>query len=201
MMEDTIEQTNSIKEFSSQKNHFDKDGKIELLKENEQDRNTMSKNNDCEEKSDLESLLKMKETIESEEILKKKYQEHISNVQHNLNIFLLWMKNNNNKKNLYKDFCDTFSTEYRIQLFENINEFFKDETFVTDEILFYWKYLTIFLLKINKKYQSHLQNLSLNFEDKETNLKMVKEKYIFKCFIDEEQICFLKDNGTDYYVS
>jgi hypothetical protein len=164
---------------------------------------------ELEELEELEKLLKQKQELdenarkerEAEEQFKREMEQHIEDTQNNLGIFLSWMRDCTNKKNLYKDFCRDFSSEYRSLLFENICEFFKDEKFVTDEILFYWKYMVVFLLRTSKKYKSGLENLIFNFENKETNFRIVKEKYIFKCFIGEEQLCYFKENGTDYYVS
>lgn len=147
------------------------------------------------QKKQIDDLKKMKD---EETRLEKIYHE---DVQNNLNIFLTWMRSSLEEKNLYKFYCDNFNVEYRIALFKNIVEFFRDETFVTDEILFYWKYMVIFLLSSSKKYKSYLSNLEMDVKTFVTNFRMVREKYVFRCFIDEDQICYFKENGTDYYVS
>ncbi|XWV24856.1 mg583 protein [Tupanvirus deep ocean] len=173
---------------------------------NEPTSESNNENNDAEE---LEKLLKQKQELdeikrqeeEEEKELKKKLEQHIEDVRTNLAMFSKWMKNKKLFDNLYKDFCNDFSPEYRSELFENVCEFFKDESFVTDDILFYWKHLVVHLLKTSKKYKYYLQDLVFDHETHDTNLRLVREKYIFKCFIGEEQLCYFKENGTDYYVS
>lgn len=159
--------------------------------------------NEQDEKKQLEELLEQKRLLdeEREKQLEKEIKQHIEDVRNNLAIFLRWIKASLNEKNLYKSFSDNFTAEYRMELFENICEFFKDDTFITDEILFYWKYLVVFLLRTSKKYKSSLDDLVFNLDNQETNLRLVKEKYIFRCFIDDSPICYFKENGTDYYVS
>lgn len=158
-------------------------------------------NTDKESNDDIELKKMLNQKLGTEEMLEMEMKQHIEEVRNNLGIFSSWMNGCSERKNLYKDFCNDFSLDYRTKLFENICEFFKDENFITDDILFYWKYMTICILKINKKYNSRLKKLVFNFENKETNFKMVKEKYIFKCFINNKQLCFFKENGSDYYVS
>jgi hypothetical protein len=161
------------------------------------------------EDEELEWLIKQKEQIKKEEErihleeeqLQIELEQHNEDVKNNLAIFLHWIKINYSSKELYKNFCDDFSEQYRTELFENICEFFRDETFVSDEILFYWKCIVAHLLKNSKKYRSYIGDLIFDYEKQTTNLKVVREKYIFKCFIDDEQICYFKENGTDYYVS
>ena len=171
-----------------------------------------SSENDSSDDADtahLEKLLKQKQELEEnarkekeeEEKLELELEQHIDDARNNLGIFSSWMSNCETRKMLYKDFCNDFSSDYRSELFENICEFFRDESFVTDDIIFYWKYMVICLLKTSRKYKSCLEKLILDFENRETNLKIVKEKYIFKCFVGEEQLCYFKENGTDYYVS
>lgn len=178
--------------------------------------NTVNQNIDPEDYKDDESLkkelvqlLEQKKQIEEnkirekeeEEKLKIELEKHIEDVRINLNIFLSWMKNSLLDENTYKSFKKDFNPEYCSKLFDNICEFFKDNSFVTDEILFYWKFMVICLLRTSKKYKSLLGNLTFDLEKRETNLRIVKEKYIFRCFIDENHICYFKENGTDYYVS
>ncbi|XWV26103.1 hypothetical protein QJ857_gp0977 [Tupanvirus soda lake] len=170
---------------------------------------TTETNDENDDAKELAKLLKQKQELdeiqrlekEEEEELKRKLEQHIEDVRTNLAMFLKWMENKKSFDNLYKDFCEDFSPEYRSELFENVCEFFKDESFVTDDVLFYWKYMVVHLLKVSKKYKYYLQDLVFDSKTRDTNLRMVREKYIFKCFIGEEQLCYFKENGTDYYVS
>lgn len=143
----------------------------------------------------------VKEQEEDQERIKLEIMQHIEDVQNNLNIFTTWAKDNVAKPNLYVLFYNNFGVEYRISLFENICEFFKDDSFVTDEILFYWKCIVVSLLQTSKKHKSSLDDLEFDINALQTNLRMVREKYIYRCFIGEEPICYFKENGTDYYVS
>ncbi|AYV85113.1 MAG: hypothetical protein Satyrvirus4_10 [Satyrvirus sp.] len=148
---------------------------------------------------ELQDLLDKKKLIE--ENIEENKEQSTEDLNNNLNIFTTWMKKNYADKYLYKSFVDNFHAEYRSQLFENVYDFFKNESFVTDEILFYWKLIIICLIKNHKKFKLCLDDLVLDMDSKETNLRLVKDKHIFKCFIDKEQICFFKENSNDYYVS
>ncbi len=163
-----------------------------------------------DEETELEWLIKQKNELLKEEErirldeeqLEQELKQHTEDAKNNLSIFLHWIKNNNClSEELYKNFCENFSEVYRSELFENICEFFRDETYVTDEILFYWKSIVVHLLKKSKKYRGSIGDLVFNPVEQHTNLKIVKEKYIFKCFIDCERICYFKENGIDYYIS
>lgn len=167
---------------------------------------------ELQEEQELNNLLSMKSClVENGNMLNNEDQEdanlqrknalRMEEIKNNLSMFSTWMEPNYQKVTLYKDFCEDFSQEYRMALFENICEFFNDETIVNDNVLFYWKCMVIFLLRNSKKYRYQLGELTLNYELRETNLVMIKNKYIFKCFIVDEQICYFKENGTDYYVS
>lgn len=160
-----------------------------------------------DETAELEKILK--KTQELCEQIKKgddekfniELKQHVEDVQNNLGIFSAWIKGRKSFDNLYKDFGRDFSCDYRSQLFENIYEFFNDSSFVTNEILFQWKHIVVSLIKSHKKYKYCLDNLFFDKDTQDTNFKLVKEKYIFKCFLGEEQICYFKENGNDYYVS
>lgn len=205
------------KEILVENNNCDESEKSNNLIESENSNNiidskeiTDSKEIIDNEEIELEWLIKQKnelkkeeERIRLEEIqFEEELKQHIEDTKNNFAIFLHWIKNINClSEDLYNIFCNDFSEEYRSQLFENICEFFKDESFVTDEILFYWKSMVVNLLKKSKKYRNSIEDLVFDPVNQITNLKIVKEKYIFKCFIDDERVCYFKENGTDYYVS
>ena len=128
-------------------------------------------------------------------------EEHIENTANNFNIFLTWIKQNLGEKNLYKSFSDNFTSEYRVELYEGISEFFNDELMVTDDILFYWKFIVVTLMRSSRKYKSYIDDLIFDLETRNTNVVLVKEKHIFRCFVADEPICYFKENGNDYYVS
>jgi len=170
------------------------------------DNNNDTSDSDEKELAELmeqKKLLEKNETDEkeAEEKLKREIEQHIEDAHNNINIFTTWMETNQSQKQLYKCFGEDFSVEYRSALFENICEFFKDDTFVTDNVIFYWKVMVVNLLSQSKKYKSYIDNLVLDTKTKETNIRLVKEKYIFRCFIDDEHLCYFKENGNDYYVS
>lgn len=218
----------NILQLNENKNENKNDELTKLLEQKKQiDKNILQQIESNDEDYELKKLLEQKKQIEEnqaniekeEERLRKESEQHIEDTYNNLNIFVLWIKDNltnkdnlantndlTNKDNLtnkvlYKSFTKSFSTEYRTHLFENICEFFKNETFVTNEILFYWKYIVIHLLQHSKKYKSRSKKLTFDISNFETNLRLVKEKYIFKCFIGDRFICYFKENGNDYYVS
>ena len=166
----------------------------------------------------LKELLFYKKSIElqeenervEKELLIKQQEQHKEDCKNNINIFSNWMEDKINmnlmsdkmdKNNLYTLFKQQFDVKYRTDLFENICEYFNDLSFVTDDILFYWKYIAICLLKSSKKYKYYLGDLVFETYIKETNFRLVKEKYIFRCFIGDESLCYFKENGNDYYVS
>ncbi len=158
----------------------------------------------------IESLLEKKRRIEQEEKeLQEEIDNHLQNVRNNLQIFIVWAKNTHSREDFYKKFVEEFDDNYRSQLFENVCEFFNDDTFVSDECVFYWKSIVVNLLTTNKKYSQKLVELKEN-SGKElktdlklmtTNLRLVKQKYIFKCFVEDEPVCFFKENGVNYYLS
>lgn len=129
------------------------------------------------------------------------YQQHVEEVHNNINIFLTWADQVTNAPNLHELFIENFDVQYRIDLFENINEFFNDTTFISDRILFYWKLLVIDIIKHSKKYSNRYDDLTVDVVNLTSNLRLVREKHIFRCFLDNEPICYFKENGTDYYVS
>lgn len=167
------------------------------------DNNNECKNKINEEDKELLKLLEMKEKINmaQKEALEAEYDKHIEGCKNNLNIFVTWFKSNSYNNNLYNDFTKNFSTNYRIELFENINEFFMEENLITDDVIYYWKNLVIALLYNSKKYKSYLKNLEFDEKNKSVNLRLVPKKLIFECFIGDEHLCYFKENGFDYYVS
>lgn len=154
---------------------------------------------------EIQQLQEREDAID-EELLLKKLEEHMNDARNNFNIYLTWIESygpnlSHSDGNFYKSFSDVFSTEYRENLYANICEFFNDETMVTDDVLFYWKYMVVVLLRSSRKYRSYIDHLVFDLKTKETNLVLVKEKHIFRCFVNDKPICYFKENGCDYYVS
>nr|AEX62676.1 hypothetical protein mv_R471 [Moumouvirus Monve] len=115
--------------------------------------------------------------------------------------FITWMRENKNNDNLYKSFSDIFSSEYRTSLYENIIKYFHNEEVITDEFLIYWKLLIIDIIKNNKRHKHNMEYININLDTQITNLRLDKEKGVFRCLVDNNSICFFKENGNDYYVS
>lgn len=151
--------------------------------------------------SQVERIRSGANNSDSEEDNGENQEDKLDDVRNNLQIFYTWIKNNYSVDDLNKSFIENFSAEYRISLFENICNYFDDEDLITYEILFYWKYIVYNLIKVNKKYCDQLENIIFNLDDETTNMRLVKNKYIFKCFINENELCYFKENGTQYYIS
>lgn len=146
----------------------------------------------------------MEETIGSTEAIDILFSETtvtLEQIEKNIKDFSAWIDLHLTDTNLYELFCKTFGASYRSQLFEDICDSFKNSILVTDDVLFNWKGLIVHLLKNSKKYKSFINDLVFNPVAKKTNLRLVKDKHTFKCFIDDEFICYFKENGNDYYVS
>ena len=183
------------------------------------DRSQNSQSEEENSSDELQKMLEQKKQLEIQQVqertaeeeaaedaaekasLQKKMEEHIENTANNFNIFLTWIKQNLGEKNLYKSFSDNFTSEYRVELYEGISEFFNDELMVTDDILFYWKFIVVTLMRSSRKYKSYIDDLIFDLETRNTNVVLVKEKHIFRCFVADEPICYFKENGNDYYVS
>ena len=125
----------------------------------------------------------------------------MEDAKNNFSIFETWINNNLQNQNLYHDMCTQFDVRYRMDLFEDMSEHFLDDSMISSELVFYWKILIVSLLRINKKYRSYLNNLLVDTDNLKCNLALVKEKSIFRCFLNEEHLCYFKENGNDYYVS
>ena len=167
------------------------------------DKTNEDEENNEDEETQLADLLKKHKQLEeaAEEELQKQIEQHIEDCRNNLNIFSQWVDNKTNSESLYALFKKEFDDNYRSDLFCNICEFFNDPQFVTDDLLFSWKCMVVCLLKASKKYKGYLSDLVFVPKTKETNFRLVKEKYIFRCFIGEKHLCYFKENGNDYYVS
>ena len=129
-----------------------------------------------EQKKQIEENIKKEQKAEEEQ--KREIENHIEDVRDNINIFLRWIQGSTEEKNINKKFCEDFSVEYRVALFENICEFFNYETLVTNDVLFYWKLIIMDLLRVSKKYKSYVSDIIFDIETKETNLALKKEKYV-----------------------
>jgi hypothetical protein len=149
---------------------------------------------------DIADLLEMNKQFREEELAKA---ARLSEIQNNLSIFQTWMAENKQTPNLYKRFCHTFDLQYRCDLYQNIDEYFTNQDVVTDDVLFDWKTLIYDIISINRKYKLCLDEYGarLDFDTKETNLKVTPKKHIFQCYIDDIPLCYFKENGNDYYIS
>jgi hypothetical protein len=111
-------------------------------------------------------------------------------------------KNSRENINLYKLFTDSFSEKIRMDFFTTLYYFFNDENIVTDEILFGWKMFTVYLMLRNKRYtETILENANFNIDEKTCSLRFVADKHMFKCFLNNDQVCYFKENSVDIYVS
>ena len=160
-------------------------------------------NKEKDDKNDVDDDLKklLEQNVQIKKSLKKELDEYLEDVRINLNIFATWCRSSLNDATFYNTFRDNFDEKFRSQLFLNIFDFFYKDELVTTDILFYWKFMVINLLHNSKKYRSSLDELKLDKTNHNTNLRFVKERNVFKCFINDEPICYFKENGSDYYVS
>lgn len=154
----------------------------------------------------LKDLIATKQQLDNSEADKQKEIDNIvkqqtAEVKNNLGIFETWMQNSYTDPVLYTKFHSAFSDEYRTKLFDNICEFFRNEEFITDEILFYIKCVIVCLLNTNRRFKSRISELKFDTTNRTTNLRLVREKYTIRCFIEDEHLCWFKDNGDSYYVS
>lgn len=126
--------------------------------------------------------------------------------------FVEWCKTITDYDTLYNEFETHFSCDFRIELFGFIRSFWLNEECITSEVVFYWKIIVYNLIRSHKKYQVYAKEYGLffDFDSRETNLRLVKQKSSFRCFItkevqdvdnDEEPVCYFKENGFSYYVS
>lgn len=173
---------------------------IDILDQPESPVDAEAEQRELEELARLNREIKEEEEAEEEE-LRRAYEQHLTNVKDNFSTFINWITDAKIDSNLYKNYSEYFDDQFRSDLFVNICEFFKDENYVTDDVLFYWKCLTISLMRNSRKYKSSLDELIFDLEEKSTNLRLVPQKCLFRCFIEDEPICYLKENGNSYYVS
>lgn len=118
----------------------------------------------------------------------------------NFEIFVKWARVNHQREDLYDAFVVQFSRQYRMDLFKNMIDFFDNAEMVSDKVLYYWKHFIIHLLQ-KSKYQSQLGKLVYNPIKMTTNLRLIKGKYMFHCYIDGEELCYFKENDWDWFVS
>lgn len=153
-----------------------------------------------EELAELERLLSLKKSgaFDNED----DSELFIEETKTNLNIFLQFMQfmqTYHQEKTLIKNFYDNFDSAYRSKLYDNICAYFEDDDIVTDEIIFYWKLLVVNL--INQSKHAHLaKKIEVDFSNKVINLKLVKKKCLFECYLEGEHVGYFKDNGNNYYV-
>ncbi|AKI80055.1 hypothetical protein [Niemeyer virus] len=131
----------------------------------------------------------------------KQQLERLENAKKDIETFKNWFKDKTDDSNVYNVFESTFGPEFRSQLYEYINEFFNNNDIVTDQLLAYWKILIRNIMRLNRKYQVIASKINVDENTHDSNLKLFKEKSMFRCFMDEEPICYFKENGNNYYVS
>lgn len=151
----------------------------------------------------IQDLIEKRRLLEND--AKKKLEQEITqkleDAKNNFNIFRIWAQNNLSAANLYSIFCENFDVKYRMDLYQNVNEYFMDDVVVDTEFLFYWKFLILSILKNHKRYRSYLSGLEIDVDNKTCNLALVRDRAVFRCFLNEEPLCYFKENGNDYYVS
>lgn len=152
---------------------------------------------------ELLELLNVKKNLT--QTIEKENLENKDELQVYLAIFLKWIKyyvsTNVKKEEIYNKFSLEFDCVYRMKLFEIFCNYFNDESIVTDDVLFYWKYFVFCITSVNKKYNADIKDVIFSFTEKTTNFRLVKVKHIFRIFIDDDPLCYFKENGNDYYVS
>ncbi len=148
--------------------------------------------------------------IETTQIKLDNYNKIMQEYKSDIDIFLVWSENNYMKQNYFNLFEKNFSTEYRINLYEIIHDHFDDEKLISDTLLWYFKLLIINALQQKKKYDylfkdgdknEEEESLSIDYENNQTNMKIVVDKHAFKCFVDNSLVCYFKENGVNYYAS
>jgi hypothetical protein len=170
-------------------------------------------------KTDSEITQENKPSVEDEKILAELLEQHkiiedsyekemaaelekrLEEANINFNIFSKWMSLNLKGTGLYKSFIAKFDTEYRMAFFSNVSDFFSDNKLVTDTLLFYFKVLIFDMLKTHKKFKSCVTEITIDHDTQKTNLRLIKAKQTFKIFINDELLCYFKENGNDYYLS
>lgn len=155
--------------------------------------------------AELEKLLLQRQELEEAEEEERQFQlelqKHIEDTKNNYDTYIRWIIDNDTNPNLYQDFCKVHDSEFRINLYNGINEFFNNAEMVNDDVLFYWKIMVVHFLRTSRKYKSSLNDLIFDLPNMDTNLVLVKEKCMFRCYIGEEPLCYFKENGTDYFAS
>jgi hypothetical protein len=141
--------------------------------------------------------------IEEENEKEETEQERLRmiDVQNTFDIFKVWMAMNLKTDNIYKLLSTQLDAHFRSNMFEYLVHFFSEEEIITDECLFYFKVIVADLIRTNKKFKHDSKDIVIDLDAKTCNLSLVKEKYMFKCLINDEQLCYFKENGNDFYVS
>lgn len=118
-----------------------------------------------------------------------------------INRFVDWMYNNYQDQYLYPKFVENFDQAFIIELFETYCRSFLNTEIVSDKALIYWKLMCIHLIAKNKKYTDRVKDIYIDVENATSNLKLVIDKQMFRCYIDNERLCYFKENGYEYYTS
>ena len=184
-----------------------------LTNENNKDVLDSDNSNDEEIIKDLLDKCNIKSSeTESDEDEDEDKLKHFENIKNNINMFSKWIESliintdgeNNSLKpyigNIYDIFSSNFENEFRMELFENIYEVLFDQNIISDTVIFYWKYIVISILNTDRKFKKEIGNLVFDLKNKYSNLNLLKTKHVFKCFIDEDELCYFKPNGYHYYV-
>ncbi len=112
--------------------------------------------------------------------------------------FTTWIIDHVQESNLYEKFVQDYDSAQRDELY---NLFYRHFNCLSSEVLFYWKYFIGVFIKNSRKYNMHYQSIVYNFDSHIVNFYLTCNKGVFKCYIDQDHICYFKQNGTDYYVS
>ena len=165
----------------------------------ETDENT---NNEYEET--LKMYRQLQEMQENEN--KEKYQADVKNLQTKLNVFTEYIKTNESNLSS-KMFESDLNSEIRNEIFDGISKYYSDENVVDDNILFSWKKLILNMMINSKKYKVDASEIILTQTD--TNMRLEVNKGVFRvCISDNENekvpprhVCYVKNNGDNYYLT
>ena len=156
----------------------------------------------------MEEIDELNDLLNKNKIIRSNMKEEYiidDEVNNNINIFGTWMKQKYRSSNIYNKFVLMFDNKYRSDLFKNIYDHLENDTLITNDILFYWKLIIIDLIKCDKKYSYFMKYLQIDYQKKESNLYLSKNKYVFRCSLyfngNYELICQFKDNSNDYYIN
>lgn len=135
-----------------------------------------------------------------------KYKEEMAKLQPILLQLVTYVNDHTTDLSFKSYECD-LDSETRNNIFEGIAKYYTDENVVNDKILFAWKTLVLNMIHNNRKYKSDVADIKLS--ETETNMLIEVNKGVFRvCIQDTENskvpprhICYVKNNGDNYYLS